>query len=109
MGAGFILTNNPSPGRDSYEMGKTDPKSNVIQENCHEEKYGIIRTIQPDQLIQKHDLTFGKCPKITIYFSTARDILKYCEGSTSKSTGMSCKFQLKLPHWKKFFNFRELW
>ena len=24
----------------SYKMGKTDPKSNMIQENCHGERYG---------------------------------------------------------------------
>lgn len=168
----WVYANSALLGRDSYEMGKTDPKSNMIQENCHRERYGrwldggqqaclslasegdirrikrniesnqsieypprqgncivllwvlsqclistvykhkylrdiklllavgfarfesflsqiqrpdqsshqarriplSIRTMQPDQLIQKHDLTFGKCPKITIYLSTARDI-----------------------------------
>ena len=34
---------------------------------------------------------FGKCPKITTFLSTARNIWKYCEGSTSKSARMSCK------------------
>ena len=155
----WVYANSALLGRDSYEMGKTDPKSNMIQENCHRERYGrwldggyqaclslasegdirrikrniesnqsieypprqgncivllwvlsqcLISTVykhkylrdiklllafgfarfesflsqiqRPDQYVnmsiftEKHDLTFGKCPKITIYLSTARDI-----------------------------------
>ena len=36
----WVYANSALLGRDSYEMGKTDPKSNMTQENCHRERYG---------------------------------------------------------------------